>query len=129
MKLEFIKIDQIFNNTLFISESIYFHDYYISDNSLKVICQNSDWEKIRFKNWTFYFEDTKTNEDEVFIKKNKFKYVIFEEWKCSKLNSKVNFEEDQSYELHHSDLKDFIINFFKDTTFENNFKIIFDSSF
>ena len=128
MKLEFIKIDQILNNTLFGSYTIYFNNFYISDSSLKIICQNSDWYEIWLFDWTFYFEDTKTNEKNKLIK-NKFKRVYFDKWKCCKLYYKVNFEEDQNYELHHSDLKDFIINFFKDTTFKNNFEIDFHNSF
>ena len=128
MELEFIKSDKILNNTLFKAKYIKFYNYYISDSSLKVICQNSYWEDLRFLLWTFYFEDTETNENEVFIK-NKFKSIYFNGWKCCKLLSRVKSEEDQNYELHHSDIKDFIINFFKDTTFEDNFKIIFDSSF
>ena len=129
MKLEFIKIDKIFNNTLFKANIfICFFYFYISDNSLKVIFQNSDWYVIQFFKWTFYFEDTNTNENELFIK-NKFKNIYFNEWKCCKLCSKVNSEEDQNYELHHSDITDFIIKFFKDTTFENYFEIEFDRSF
>ena len=127
MKLEFIKIDQILNNTLLKSDTIYFDGFYISDSSLKIIYQISHWKYITFNYWTFYFEDTKTNENEILIK-NKFKEIIFFSWKCFKLYPKVNFEEDQNYELHNSDIKDFIF-FFKDTTFENNFKIEFNDSF
>ena len=61
--------------------------------------------------------------------KNKFKRIKFSDWKCCKLYPKVNFEEDQNYELHDSNINDFIIHFFKDTTFENNFLIEFDDSF
>ena len=111
MELEIIKIDRILNNTLFRVKDIYFDDYYISDSSLKIIYQNSHWSEIEFENWTFYFEDTETNENEVFIK-NKFKSIQFNKWKCCKLCCEVNFEENQNYELHDSDLKNFIIIFF-----------------
>ena len=128
MELEFIKIDQILNITLFKAEHIYFHNYYISDSSFKIICQNSYWDGILFRKWTFYYEETKGNENEVFIK-NKFKSIYFRGWKCRKLCSKVKFDKDQNYELHDSNIKDFIMNFFKDTTFENKFEIEFNDSF
>ena len=129
MILEFIKIDKILNNTLFKAKyDINFHNYYISDGSIKIFYQNPHLNWIYFRYWTFYFEDTKRNEEELLIK-NEFYFIKFDVWNCCKLYSKVNFEENYNYELHDSDITDFIINFFKDTTFENYFEIMFDDSF
>ena len=97
-------------------------------SSFKIIYKNSDWEDVRFKRWIFYFEDAKANENGLLIK-NKFKYIEFDGWKCYKLYSKVNFEGNQSYKLHDSNINDFFINFFKDVAFENSIKIKFDNSF